>query len=68
MKQMKSTELARKLDAELLADKLLKRFLDGILDAVKELPEAEKQHYIKHALTQLDAALAARLRPFLVKR
>jgi flagellar biosynthesis regulator FlaF len=56
-------EITRKLDAELLAEKLLKRFMDDVLDAVKDLPEEEKPRYIKDALMQLDGALAARLRP-----
>jgi hypothetical protein len=68
-RRMSMTTLdARKLDAELLADKLLKRFMDDVLDAVKDLPEEEKPRYIKDALMQLDGALAARLRPYLVKR
>lgn len=56
-----------KLDAEVLANKLVKRFMDDVLDAVKDVPEEEKGAYIQDALMKLDGALAARLRPYLVK-
>ncbi len=57
-----------KLDAEVLANKLVKRFMDDVLDAVKDVPEEEKPRYIKDALMKLNGALTARLRPYLVKR
>lgn len=57
-----------KLDAEALANKLVERFMDDVLAAVEDVSEDEKCAYIKDALMQLDGALAARLRPYLVKR